>query len=78
MESPVLSGWIEIAAYVKVHECTVREWEESQGFPVARINGYVMTTKGIIELWITKNLNNPKTRGLHARKNLPIKRTTKQ
>jgi hypothetical protein len=78
MESPVLNGWAMIAEYVKVHERTVMEWEEDHGFPVARVNGYVMTTRGLVELWIMKNLKNPKIRGLNSRKNLPSKQLTKK
>ena len=76
MQSPVLSGWDDIAKYLQVNDRTAMEWERSAGLPVARVNGYVLTTTGLVERWIIKNLRNPKIRGLNTRKNLPTKQTT--
>ena len=55
--TPVLSGWNEIASWLKVHPQTAMGWERDAELPIARINGYVLTTTGLLERWVIKNLN---------------------
>lgn len=53
--SPILNGWKEIAAFLKVHEETAQEMAKKRGLPVAKVGGRVFASRNAIEAWVVKN-----------------------
>ena len=52
MDTPVLKGWKEIAAYLKVDPKTARKLESIHGLPVTKHERVVLSTIYALEKWI--------------------------
>ena len=56
MDTPILRGWKEIAAFLKVHEQTAMKYANNEGLPVVKIDGNVFSTTIMIRRWILENI----------------------
>lgn len=55
-EPTILSGWAEIAEFLRVTERTARRWADEEGAPIRR-KPYIMTTREALIWWVKPESN---------------------
>lgn len=44
-------GMKNLCDYLEVSDSTVRKWEKNQGFPIRRLDGFIIASKRSIARW---------------------------